>query len=64
MAASRIVSLASIAAAVAVAVAGWIAYGDQPLVAGILTALAVVAVIRHHANIRRLLKGEEHRFRR
>lgn len=59
---SRIVSLSSILAAVAVAASAWIFYADQPLLAGILTALAAVAVFRHRANIQRLLKGEEHRF--
>jgi glycerol-3-phosphate acyltransferase PlsY len=62
MALSRIVSLASIAAALAVAVAGWVGYRDNALVVGLLTALALVAIWRHRANIQRLLKGEEHRF--
>ncbi|WFB34321.1 glycerol-3-phosphate 1-O-acyltransferase PlsY [Kiritimatiellota bacterium B12222] len=59
---SRIVSLSSILAAIAVAVSAWVFYADNPLLAGILTALGVVAVIRHKTNIQRLLKGEEHRF--
>ncbi|MEX2606944.1 MAG: glycerol-3-phosphate 1-O-acyltransferase PlsY [Kiritimatiellia bacterium] len=62
MVASRIVSLSSILAAVAVAVSAWFFHGDQPLLAGILTALALVAVLKHRSNIQRLLKGEEHRF--
>ena len=59
---SRIVSLASILAAIGVAVSGWVFYSDQPVVAVILTFLGIVAVIRHRSNIQRLLKGEEHRF--
>lgn len=59
---SRIVSLSSILAAVAVAVSAWIFYADEPVVAGILTALGAVAVYRHRSNIQRLIKGEEHRF--
>jgi len=63
MAASRIVSLSSILAATAVAVTGWTVYTDNPVLAGILTALAAIAIYRHRDNIRRLLKGEEHRFK-
>jgi acyl phosphate:glycerol-3-phosphate acyltransferase len=61
---TRIVSVSSITAALGVAVSGWIFYGGSPVVAGILTALGVVAILRHRANIRRLLKGEEPRFGR
>jgi glycerol-3-phosphate acyltransferase PlsY len=59
---SRIVSLSSILAALGVAVSAWIFYPDRPVIAGILTLLGAVAIIRHRANIQRLLKGEEHRF--
>ncbi|MGA0334142.1 MAG: glycerol-3-phosphate 1-O-acyltransferase PlsY [Kiritimatiellia bacterium] len=59
---SRIVSLSSILAALAVGISAWIFYADQPLLAGILSALAAVAILRHRSNIQRLLKGEEHRF--
>ena len=62
MGVSRIVSLSSILAAAAVAVSAWIAYPDNPVLAGILTLLAAVAIHRHRANIGRLLRGEEHRF--
>ena len=51
-----------VVAALAVAVTGWIAYPDNPVLAGILTALGLIAVWRHRSNIQRLLKGEEHRF--
>jgi len=63
MAVSRIVSLASILAALAVAISGWIAYPDNPVLAGILTVLGLIAVWRHRSNIQRLRKGEEHRFK-
>lgn len=59
---SRIVSLSSILAAVAVAVSAWLAYFDQPTLCYVLTALAAIAVYRHRANIGRLTRGEEHRF--
>lgn len=59
---SRIVSLSSILAAVAVAVSAWIFYSENIILAVILTILGVVAVIRHKSNIQRLIKGEEHRF--
>lgn len=59
---SRIVSLSSILAAIAVAISAWVFYADNPVLAGILTALGAVAVIRHRSNIQRLLKGEELRF--
>ncbi len=60
---SRTVSLSSIIAALAVAIAGWIAYPENPVLAGILTALGLIAIWRHRSNIQRLLKGEEHRFK-
>jgi glycerol-3-phosphate acyltransferase PlsY len=59
---ARIVSLASILAAVAVGITGWVCYNENPVTAWVLTALAVIAFYRHRANIQRLLKGEEHRF--
>lgn len=60
---SRTVSLASILAAAAVAISGWVAYSHNPVLAGILTALGAIAIWRHRSNIQRLLKGEEHRFK-
>ncbi len=61
---SRYVSLASIAAAVAVPLAGWILYlpARGPLLPGVLTLLGIVIIARHRANIRRLLNGTENRF--
>jgi glycerol-3-phosphate acyltransferase PlsY len=61
---SRMVSLSSILAAAAVAAGGWFFYPGEPWTLGILTALALIAVWRHRSNIRRILKGEEHRFGR
>jgi glycerol-3-phosphate acyltransferase PlsY len=61
---SRYVSLASIAAAVAVPIAGWILYLPQrgPLLPGVLTLLGAVIIVRHRANIKRLRTGTENRF--
>ncbi len=57
----RYVSLASILAAVVVGAVGWLLY-DSMLLRVVLTILSVFAVWRHHANIRRLLDGNENRF--
>ncbi|MDF3131171.1 glycerol-3-phosphate 1-O-acyltransferase PlsY [Kiritimatiellaeota bacterium B1221] len=59
---SRIVSLSSILAATAIAVSTWFLPPASPVIDGILTALGLIAIYRHRANIQRLLKGEEHRF--
>jgi glycerol-3-phosphate acyltransferase PlsY len=60
---SRYVSVASIAAAVAVSAAAWWLYRCQGLVLpGFLTVLGVVIVVRHKTNIQRLIAGAEHRF--
>jgi glycerol-3-phosphate acyltransferase PlsY len=57
------VSLASIAAAAALPVL--IAIGGAPLaVLALATALAAFVIYAHRANIARLRRGEEHRFRR
>ena len=64
--ASRYVSLASISAAAALAVAIWLrASHSAPhwwLVPALVTALAVLVIARHHANIARLMSGTENRF--
>ncbi|MCF7848119.1 MAG: glycerol-3-phosphate 1-O-acyltransferase PlsY [Kiritimatiellales bacterium] len=59
---TRYVSLASILAALAVAVSGWVVYHDSLAVSVALTAIALLIIWRHRANIGRLLKGTEHRF--
>ena len=61
--ASRYVSLASILASLAVPTAAW--WLDLPLALKIVaTVLSVLVVVRHYANIRRLLAGTEHRWTR
>jgi len=60
---TRYVSLASIIAAAAVIAAGWILHRDGSLVLPIvLTILGLLAILRHKANIIRLLNGTENRF--
>lgn len=61
----RYVSLASIAAAVSVPIVGWVWYrGSGWIVPAALTLLAALVILRHRANIRRLLDGTESRFQR
>jgi glycerol-3-phosphate acyltransferase PlsY len=68
----RIVSLASIVAAVLMPLAGLvlhlcgirlaaIANLNQPVLV-LMTVLAVIVVAKHHSNIARLIQGTEHRF--
>ena len=54
---TRYVSLGSCLAAVAAPISAWLLGYGQP--AELYVALALVVVGTHHANIRRLLKGEE-----
>ncbi len=61
--ASRYVSLASIFASVAVPAAAWI-FGLHSALKIVVTALGVLVIVRHQANIRRLLAGQEHRWER
>jgi len=61
--ATRYVSLASIIGAVMVIVSGWYFYGSEGVIRPIvLTVLASLVILRHKANILRLLKGTESRF--
>jgi glycerol-3-phosphate acyltransferase PlsY len=61
MALSRYVSLSSIVATLAAAVVVWIQ--DKGLAVNLaMTALALLVVWLHRANIRRLLNGTENRF--
>lgn len=63
MALSRYVSLSSIVAAIAVAVAVWLDPRQDSLIVNIaLTALALLVVWLHRANVGRLLNGTENRF--
>jgi len=59
---TRLVSLGSIAACVTFAVAGWVAY--PPSIALATTAVAVIIIVRHRANIQRLRAGTESRLGR
>jgi glycerol-3-phosphate acyltransferase PlsY len=59
---SRIVSLSSIVAAIAVAVAVWVLDPTALVVNVALTILAVLVIWLHRANIGRLLNGTENRF--
>ena len=59
---TRYVSVASVGAAIVVPLAGWFLYRDGFLLPITLTVLGLVAVARHHSNIRRLIAGTEHRF--
>jgi len=62
----RYVSLASMIAAMAIAVAAWIMRPSQAsgglLIPVALTLLALLVIGRHHANIGRLIAGRESRF--
>ncbi|WP_455373531.1 glycerol-3-phosphate 1-O-acyltransferase PlsY [Limibacillus halophilus] len=59
----RISSLAALIALAASPLFAWLIYGDLQLVQ-FTGLLALLAWVRHHANIRRLLKGEEPRIGR
>jgi glycerol-3-phosphate acyltransferase PlsY len=61
LAASRYVSLASVLGALAAPVAG-AAFGCGVPAVAASAAMAVVIVVRHQANFRRLLRGTEPRF--
>lgn len=60
---TRIVSVASIAAAVVVPVAVLLTQGTGPVL-WLSLALGAFIIYAHRQNIRRLLRGEEHRFGR
>ena len=60
---TRYVSVGSILAAVAVAVSSWWLYAKDGMLRPMaLTVLAVLAVLRHKENIKRLIHGTENRF--
>jgi glycerol-3-phosphate acyltransferase PlsY len=61
--ASRYVSLASLLGTLAVPVAAW-SLGLPLALKIVAAALALLVVVRHYANIRRLLAGTEHRWER
>ncbi|HET9652848.1 MAG TPA: glycerol-3-phosphate 1-O-acyltransferase PlsY [Usitatibacter sp.] len=60
-AATRYSSLAGIVAAIVAPFVTWWLLGPGPLVIAV-AAMSVVLVLRHHANIRKLLRGEESRI--
>jgi glycerol-3-phosphate acyltransferase PlsY len=57
----RYSSLAALAACIAAVVAGWLL--TDPQRAELITFVAVLVAVRHHANIRRLLRGEESKIK-
>ncbi|TCL64234.1 acyl-phosphate glycerol-3-phosphate acyltransferase [Hydrogenispora ethanolica] len=59
---SGYVSLASIVAAIAYPVSVFLFYHDDPYKQFLALIIAVLAIYRHHSNIKRLLRGEEHRI--
>ena len=62
VAATRYSSLAALTACALAPVYAWL-WTRQVQPTEIILALAVMAILRHHANIRRLLRGEESRIR-
>ncbi|HXG47995.1 MAG TPA: glycerol-3-phosphate 1-O-acyltransferase PlsY [Methylomirabilota bacterium] len=60
-AATRYVSLGSIAASAALPLAAW-GTGESPTILAVTTLMAALAIYRHRANIQRLLHGTESRF--
>lgn len=59
---SRYSSLASITAALFAPVAAWYLLGANGPVFWAVSAMSVLLIARHHANIRKLLRGEESRI--
>jgi len=60
---TRYVSVASIMAAAALGIVIWRVYPPYPVwFPCVISALALLAIIKHHANIRRLLNGTEKRI--
>lgn len=60
----RYVSLASIVAALVVPAVSWVLPHASPALPWILTALGLLTILRHRANIVRLCRGTESRFAR
>ena len=62
LAASRFVSLGSILAAISFPIAAWLLYRPEWPSLLLVSCVALLVVIKHHQNIRRLLAGNENRF--
>ena len=60
LALTRYVSLASIVAAIVLPFAVWLWKGSATMT-GVMTALSLLAIYKHKANIQRLRHGTEHR---
>ena len=58
---SRYVSLASILAAISLPISAFLLH-EPPLLVGVSVVIAVFVVLRHRANVGRLLKGTENKF--
>jgi glycerol-3-phosphate acyltransferase PlsY len=58
---TRYVSLASIIAAASLPVSTWLE-GLSPVITGLAAVIAAFVIVRHRANIQRLLHGTENRF--
>lgn len=61
----RMVSLASVTAAAAVPFVTAALYWGQNYywaVVGLVSVMSITVILNHHANIRRIIRGEEHRF--
>ncbi len=61
--AGRIVSVASLAASLALPFAAWATLPDRPLLIGLCILLTVISIWRHRSNIARLMAGTEPAFR-
>jgi len=60
---TRMVAIGSMSAAVVIPVVAWVIYRDEGLlIPVVLTILGVLAIWRHHSNIRRILAGTEGRI--
>jgi glycerol-3-phosphate acyltransferase PlsY len=61
--ATRYVSVASILAAIIIAVAAWPIHAGNSLIPAALTLMSLLIIWRHRSNIKRLLAGTEYRFK-
>jgi glycerol-3-phosphate acyltransferase PlsY len=59
---SRRISLGSIIAAAVFPVVATFFLPRDPWILGLISAAAILIIIRHHQNIRRLLSGQEPKF--